>query len=116
MTIDPQHDKKEEEEEQVQLPEELEKRFEEMEKMEEEHARKRKDVKQNIDTQSCPGSRPPPQTKTRNGVNGSLPATCKVEDEAAEVYESDNEVNIDAEYDRDTQSRTLREKLVNVPN
>ena len=117
MTIDPQHDKKEEEEEQVQLPEEVEKRFQELEKMEEEQARKRKDVKQNIDTQSGPGSGPPPETETGNSVNGSVPATCEVEGEAAEVYESDNEVKTDAQYDRDTQeSRTLREKLVNGPN
>jgi hypothetical protein len=110
MTIDPQHDKKEEEEEQVQLPEEVEKGFqEELEKMEEEQARKRKDVKQNIDTQSGPGSGPPSETETGNSVNGSVPATCEIEGEAAEVYESDNEVKTDAEYDRDTQeSRTLR--------
>jgi hypothetical protein len=117
MINDPQDDKKEEEEEQVQLPEEVEKRFQELKKMEEEQARKRKDVKQNIDTHSCPGSRPPPETETGNSVNGSVPATCEVEGEAAEVYESDNEVKTDAEYDRDTQeSRTLREKLVNGPN
>jgi hypothetical protein len=35
MTIDPHHDKKEEEKEQVQLPEEVEKPFQELEKMEE---------------------------------------------------------------------------------
>jgi hypothetical protein len=58
-SIDPQHDKEEEAEEQVQLPEGVEKRFQELEKMEEEQARKRKDVKQNIDTQSGPGSRSP---------------------------------------------------------
>jgi DNA repair protein RadA len=85
--------------------------------MEEEHARKRTDVKQNIDTHSCPGSRPPPETETGNSVYGSVPATCEVADEAAEVYESDNEVKIDAEFDRDTQeSRTLREKVVDSPN
>ncbi|MFZ0221152.1 MAG: ParB N-terminal domain-containing protein, partial [Candidatus Nitrosopolaris sp.] len=116
MTIDPQHDKKEEEEEQVQLPEEVEKRFQEQ-KMEEEQARKRKDVKENIDTQSCPGSRPAPETETGNRVNGSVAATCEVQGEAAEVYESDNEVKTDAEYDIDTQeSITLCEKLVDGPN
>ncbi|MGB8936345.1 MAG: ParB N-terminal domain-containing protein [Candidatus Nitrosopolaris sp.] len=100
MTIDLQHDKKEEEEEQVQLPEEVEKRFQE-----------------NIDTQSYPGSRPAPETETGNSVNGSVAATCEVEGEAAEVYESDNEVKTDAEYDIDTQeSITLCEKLVDGPN
>ncbi len=76
MTNDPQHDKKEEEEEQVQLPEEVEKLFE-LEKMEEEQARKRKDVKQNIDTEASPGSRPPPETETGNSVNGSVPLYTK---------------------------------------
>jgi hypothetical protein len=116
MTNDPQHDKKEEEEEQVQLPDEVEK-FQELKKMEEEQVRKRKDVKQNIDTKSCPGSRPSPQIETGNSVNGSLPATCEVEGEAAEVYDSDKDVKIDAQCDRDAQeSITLREKLVNAPN
>lgn len=50
MTIDPHHDKKEEEKEQVQLQEEVEKTFQELEKMEEGQARKRKDVKQKVDT------------------------------------------------------------------
>ncbi|MFY9871214.1 MAG: ParB N-terminal domain-containing protein [Candidatus Nitrosopolaris sp.] len=116
MTIDPQHDKEEEEEEQVQLPE-VEKRFQELEKMEEEQARKRKDVKQNIDTQSGLDSRPPPKIETGNSVNGSVPATCEVEGEVAEVYESDNEIKTDAQYNTDTQeSITLCEKLVDGPN
>ena len=51
MTNDSQHDKEEE----VELPEGVEKRLQ-LEKGEEAQARKRKDVKQNIDTQSCPGS------------------------------------------------------------
>ena len=93
----------------------IEKCFQELEKKEEEQ--ERKDVKQNIDTQSCHGSRPPPETETGNSVNGSVPATCVVEGEAAEIDESDNEVKTDAQYDTDTQeSRTLCEKVVDGSN
>jgi DNA repair protein RadA len=56
----------------------------------------------------------PDTSEDRNSANKT---TCEVESDAAEVYESDNEVKTDAQYDRDTQeSRTLREKLVDVPN
>jgi DNA repair protein RadA len=56
----------------------------------------------------------PDRSEDRNQANKT---TCEVEGEAAEVYESDNEVKTDAEYDRDTQeSITLPEKLVNGPN
>jgi DNA repair protein RadA len=117
MTNDPQHDKKVEQEEQVQLPEEVEKCFQELKKMEEEQVRKRKDVEQNIDTESGPGSRPPSEIETGNSVNGSIQATCEMEGEDAEVYESDNEVKTYAQYDIDTQeSRTETEKLVNGSN
>jgi predicted flap endonuclease-1-like 5' DNA nuclease len=115
----PQYDKRDEEEEQVQLLEEVEKCSQEPEKMEEEQTRKRKDVKQNIDTQSCLSSRLPPETETGNSVKGSVPATCEIEGEAheSEVYESDNEVKTDGEYgNRDTESRTLPEKQVGDPN
>ena len=48
---------------------------------------------------------------------GLRPATCEVEGEVAEVYESDNEIKTDAQYNTDTQeSITLCEKLVDGPN
>lgn len=119
MTNDPQHNTKEEEEEQVQLPEEIEKRLH-LDKMEEEEeqTRKRKDVKQNIDTQSCHYPRPPSETETGNSVNESVLTTCEVEGEVAEVYEPDNEVKTDdAQYDIDIEeSRTLCEILVDGTN
>jgi hypothetical protein len=74
------HDKKEGDKEQVQLPEEVRKRFQ-LEKEEEEQTRKTKDVKQNIDTQSCPGPRPLPKTETGNSANGCVQAKCEVEGE-----------------------------------
>jgi hypothetical protein len=83
MTIDPHYDKKEEEEIQLQ-EEQVEKLFQELEKKQEQ-GRKIKDVKQNIDTQSGPGSRPPSEIETGNSVNGSIPATCEMEGEDAEV-------------------------------